>query len=189
MDYTVLVNKDHLIKDSDLPKNLVIVGKMEQPTIPIADGETDDILLEEKAAKYFLKMMNDFNSTHSNKIAPDSGYRSIDRQKRLLEYYYSVDGEKALTYAAIPRASEHHTGLAIDIVLIVNGEYMDKITGEEDEIKDLISMCYKYGFILRYPKGKENITGFIYEPWHFRFVGLELAQKAHDSGLVLEEIL
>ena len=89
----------------------------------------------------------------------------------------------------MPRASEHHTGLAIDIALIVNGEYMDKITGEEKEIKDLISMCYKYGFILRYPKGKENITGFIYEPWHFRFVGLELAQKVHDSGLALEEII
>ena len=132
--------------------------------------------------------MNDFNSTHRNKIIPDSGYRTIERQERLLKYYYDRDGDKAFTYVAHPRASEHHTGLAIDIALIVNGVYTDDITGQEQEIKDLITNCYKYGFILRYPKGKEEITGYTYEPWHYRFVGLDLAKKIHESGMTLEEI-
>lgn len=98
--------------------------------------------MKEKAAVFFIKMMNDFNSTHRNKIVPDSGYRTIERQKRLFKYYYDRDGDKAFTYVAPPRSSEHHTGLAIDIALIINGEYTDNITGHEQEIKDLMAICY-----------------------------------------------
>ena len=187
MDYTILINKNNLIKADDLPKDLVSVGKMKQPTISL-DGESDDILLERQTAQYFIKMMNDFNSTHDNKVIPDSGYRSIERQKRLVDFYLKRDGDNAYSYVALPGASEHHSGLAIDVALIVDGKYFNDITGDEEEIKDLISICYKYGFILRYPKGKEDITGFIYEPWHFRYVGLDLAKKIHDSSLTLEEI-
>lgn len=135
-----------------------------------------------------MQMINDFNSVHKNKIIPDSGYRTIERQERLLKYYFARDGEKAYTYVAPPRSSEHHTGLAIDVAMIKDGEYTDNITGEEKEIQELIANCYRYGFILRYPKGKEEITGYKYEPWHFRFVGLDLARRIHDSGLTLEEI-
>ena len=187
MDYEILVNKKNYIKSEEIPGNLVSVGKNEHPTISFG-GETDEILLEETAANWFNKMIEDCNNRHDNKIIPDSGYRSIKRQERLVKYYYDRDGEKAFTYVAPPRASEHHTGLAIDVALMINGEYSDDITGEEEEIKDLQSICYNYGYILRYPKGKEEITGYKYEPWHFRFVGLDLAKKIYDSGLTLEEI-
>ena len=187
MDYEIIVNKNKLIRDDELPQKLKVVGKNNHPTIAF-ENETNDILLEETAALFFNRMMNDFNRTHSNKIVPDSGYRTIERQERLLKYYYDRDGEKAFTFVAPPKSSEHHTGLAIDIAMIVNGEYTDDITGDEPEIMDLMSICYKYGFILRYPKGKEEITGYIYEPWHFRFVGLDLAKRIHESGLTLEEI-
>ena len=187
MDYGIIINKENLIKDDELPKKLVAVGINKHPTISF-ENETNEILLEETAAVFFNKMMNDFNAKHRNKVIPDSGYRTIERQEKLLKYYYDRDGEKAFTYVAPPRSSEHHTGLAIDVAMIVNGVYTDNITGEEPEIIDLINNCYKYGFILRYPKNKEEITGYEYEPWHFRFVGLDLAEKIHENGLTLEEI-
>ena len=187
MNYEILVNKNNLIEDNDLPKKLVVVGKNLHPTITF-ENETNDILLEEKAAIFLNRMLNDFNSSHKNKIIPDSGYRSIERQERLLKYYLDRDGDKAFTYVALPRSSEHHTGLAIDIALMVDDVYTDDITGDEQEIIDFMKICYKYGFILRYPRGKEDITGYKYEPWHYRFVGLELAEKLYKSGLTLEEI-
>ena len=187
MDYEIIVNKNNLIKDEDLPQRFIVVGKNDHPTIAL-ENESNDILLEETAALFFMQMINDFNSVHKNKIIPDSGYRTIERQERLLKYYFAKDGEKAYTYVAPPRSSEHHTGLAIDVAMINDGEYTDNITGEEKEIQELIANCYRYGFILRYPKGKEEITGYKYEPWHFRFVGLDLARRIHDSGLTLEEI-
>jgi D-alanyl-D-alanine carboxypeptidase len=188
MDYGIIINKERLITDDELPKKLIAVGVNTHPTISF-EGGTNEILLEETAALWFNKMVGDFNSLHNNKIIPDSGYRSVERQERLLKYYYAQDGEKAYTYVAPPRSSEHHTGLAIDVAMIVDGEYTDDITGEEPEIKELIENSYKYGFILRYPKGKEQVTGYVYEPWHFRFVGLDLAKEIHETGLALEEVV
>ena len=188
MDYGIIINKERLITDDELPKKLIAVGINTHPTISF-EGETNEILLEETAALWFNKMVGDFNSLHNNKIIPDSGYRSVERQERLLKYYYAQDGEKAYTYVAPPRSSEHHTGLAIDVAMIVDGEYTDDITGEEPEIQELIENSYKYGFILRYPKGKEQVTGYMYEPWHFRFVGLDLAKEIHETGLALEEVV
>ena len=72
--------------------------------------------------------------------------------------------------------------------MIKDGKYTDEISGNEPEIIELHSICHKYGFILRYPKDKTEITGYEYEPWHFRFVGLELAKKIYDTKLTLEEI-
>ena len=187
MDYGIIVNKEKLIKDNELPQKLTVIGKSTHPTIAF-EGESDDICLEETAALYFQQMASDFNSTHSNKLIPDSGYRTISRQEKLLNYYYEQDGEKAYTYVALPRTSEHHTGLAIDVALIIDGVYTDHITGEEPEIIDLMNNCHKYGFILRYQKGKEDVTGYMYEPWHYRFVGPELAKKIHETGLTLEEV-
>ena len=187
MNYEIVINKNNSIRDEELPQRLTVIGINNHPTISF-ENETNEILLEEKAALFFNMMMNDFNKKHSNKIIPDSGYRTKERQERLLKYYYDRDGEKAFTYAAPPGFSEHHTGLAIDIAMIVNGEFTDDITGDEPEILDLMANCYKYGFILRYPKGKEEITGYKYEPWHYRFVGLDLAKEIHESGLTLEEI-
>ena len=72
--------------------------------------------------------------------------------------------------------------------MIKDGKYTDEISGNEPEIIELHNICHKYGFILRYPKDKTEITGYEYEPWHFRFVGLKLAKKIYDTKLTLEEI-
>ena len=84
---------------------------------------------------------------------------------------------------ARPGYSEHQTGLAFDII------NTDPSFDSTPEGKWLAANCYKYGFIIRYPKGKENITGFVYEPWHIRYLGVEIATSVYDSGLCLEEYL
>ena len=112
-----------------------------------------------------------------------SGYRSYDVQNQLYFYYVGRSGgiEVADGFSARPGYSEHQTGMAMDLnsCLTSFGETKAGIWLREN--------CADYGFILRYPEGKEEITGYIYEPWHFRYVGLELAKEITDSGLCLEE--
>ena len=113
-----------------------------------------------------------------------SGYRSYSYQRQLYNNYAARDGyAKADTYSARPGYSEHQTGLAMDIN--VAGDNF----GYTPESKWLDANCYKYGFIMRYPKGKQDITGYKYEPWHVRYLGKQLAKEVHDSGLTLEEFL
>lgn len=132
----------------------------------------------------FTKMKEDASKEGVNlKIV--SGYRSYSRQKTLYNNYVSRDGKKeADTYSARPGHSEHQTGLAADLNLV------DTSFENTKEGKWLANNCYKYGFILRYPKGKESITGYIYEPWHFRFIGDE-AKNLYNNGtwISLEEYL
>lgn len=111
-----------------------------------------------------------------------SGYRSYDTQSRLYNNYAAKDGKaKADTYSARPGTSEHQTGLAMDL------NSLSTSFGETKEGRWLAQNCHKYGFIIRYPQGKQNITGYIYEPWHVRYLGTDLAQKVYQSGLCLEE--
>ena len=115
----------------------------------------------------------------------DSGYRSFGTQKKLYDSYVKRDGAAvADTYSARAGHSEHQTGLSIDVnnasTAAFNKTY--KKVGEWLE-----KNCYKYGFIIRYPKGKESVTGYIHEPWHIRYVGNEYAEKITQSGLCLEE--
>ena len=95
--------------------------------------------------------------------------------------------ERTEKYVAPPGASEHQSGLAIDVSCFRDGVFCDVLNDEDPEIVWLHQHCYEYGFILRYPKGKEDITGYAYERWHFRYVGKELAKTLHDNGLTLEE--
>lgn len=115
-----------------------------------------------------------------------SGYRSYKYQQKLLKEYLHVDNiENIKKYLAMPGHSEHQTGLAIDLVN-TESKLLRKYT---KEYKWLYHNSYKYGFILRYPKGKELITGYKYEPWHFRYVGKNLAKELYNNGdyLTLEE--
>ena len=106
-----------------------------------------------------------------------SGFRSYSKQKSIYERYVSYDGiAGADTYSARAGHSEHQSGLAFDVNQI-NSTFNDT-----KEAKWLSANCYKYGFILRYPKGKTNETGYIYESWHFRYVGEELASKLYNNG-------
>ena len=113
-----------------------------------------------------------------------SGYRSYATQKRLYNNYVSSDGKEAAdTYSARPGYSEHQTGLAFDL------NSVEESFANTDEGKWVKDNCYRYGLIIRYPKGKESITGYIYEPWHLRYVGVELATKLYNNGdwITLEE--
>lgn len=187
MDYSILVNKENLLDSSYQVNKLVPVGKIFESAKNAYSDE--DILLEETTAKALKEMLADANKIDSNiKVIPDSGYRDIKYQQEVMDYYIKLEGlEKAKERVAIPGSSEHHTGLAIDIAIFDNGKYIDEVTGEELPIKFLHDNCYKYGFILRYPKGKEKITGYRNEPWHFRYVGKDLAEYLYDNNLTLEE--
>ena len=111
-----------------------------------------------------------------------SGFRSYSYQATLYNNYVARDGKAAAdTYSARPGHSEHQTGLAADI------NYAGDWFNTTPEAKWLAENCHKYGFIIRYPKGKDDITGYKYEGWHVRYLGEELAGLVHDSGLTLEE--
>ncbi len=113
-----------------------------------------------------------------------SGFRSYEKQQEVFDYWCEVDGEeRARTYSALPGYSEHQTGLAMDI------SSLEQSYADTDEGKWLAANCWKYGFIIRYPKDKTDITGYIWEPWHVRYLGKSTAKLVHDSGLTLEEFL
>lgn len=113
-----------------------------------------------------------------------SGFRSYATQKRIYNNYVSRDGvAEADRYSARPGHSEHQTGLAFDINKI------DLSFEGTPEAIWLAKNCHKYGFIIRYPKGKESITGYMYEPWHIRYLGVKTATAVYNSGLCLEEYL
>lgn len=120
-----------------------------------------------------------------------SGFRSYEYQKTLYDRYVSRDGKDAADrYSARPGHSEHQTGLAFDI-----GEkdredlWLTSAFGETKAGQWLAQNSHKFGFILRYPKGKESITGFMHESWHFRYLGEDLAAKVYEAGVTLEEYL
>ena len=113
-----------------------------------------------------------------------SGFRSYDLQTTIYNSYVSRDGQTAADrYSARPGHSEHQAGLAFDL------NSLDQGFGDTAEGKWIAANCWDYGFILRYPADKEDITGFMYEPWHVRYVGKDVAAALHESGQVLEEYL
>ena len=182
MNYEVIVNKENPINDYDIPTNLTEIG---MDSAKIIERKT---FLENKTAINFNKMVEECNKHFKNKIIPNSGFRTIKEQQEILDFYLDPNqrGLGAYNSVALPKTSEHHTGLAIDVAMIKNGVYTDDLEDTEEEIKWLHNNCYKYGFILRYPKGKENITGYSYEPWHFRYVG-DIAEYLTKNNLTLEE--
>ena len=142
-----------------------------------------DPKVNEEALKNLKKMQADAKALGLN-IPLVSGYRSYETQEKLYNKYVKKDGEnKANTYSAKPGESEHQTGLAFDIGSV------DRSFANTIEAKWLAENAYLYGFIIRYPKGKTDITGYIYEPWHVRYLGEKKAKDVYLSGLTLEEYL
>lgn len=115
----------------------------------------------------------------------NSGYRTYEYQNEVYEQYKDANGEEyADSYAARPDFSEHQTGLALDVITYgTSGEEFENT----DAYKWLQEHANEYGFILRYPKGKEDITGYSYESWHYRYLGKKLATKVKNSGLTYDE--
>ena len=126
---------------------------------------------------------------HGYKIDIMSGYRTYEYQDNLYNKSLQEKGY-ADTFRSIakPGCSEHQTGLAIDICIYHDGKcYIEHEIENTAELSWLKNNCAQYGFILRYPKEKEDITGYNYEPWHYRFVGVELATKLYEEDITLEE--
>ena len=118
-----------------------------------------------------------------------SAYRSYETQTGLYNRYVSIDGKaNAERYSARPGYSEHQTGLAPDIVA-ARYKILDEEQEDTAEQKWLMENSWKYGFILRYPTDQTDVTGIVYEPWHYRYVGKEYAQDIYKKGLCLEQYL
>lgn len=174
-DITTLVNKVNQIPKGWVPNDLE----------PVVDNKNQKLRKEANAA--YTKFYNDAKAKGIS-IYSISGYRTNDTQTLYWNNQVKVRGEQyASMYSAYPGRSEHQLGLAIDISYTTQGNRLSEAVATSPLGKFIVSDAYKYGFILRYQKDKIAITNYAYEPWHMRYVGIELATKLHESGLTLEE--
>src|SRR3989344_4274502 len=123
-------------------------------------------------------------------LSVTSGFRRFEAQESILKATKAWKGDEAYKSVALPGHSEHQLGVAVDLSgKSVNYASTVYTFGNVPEGKWLVENSYKYGFILSYPKGKESITGYIYEPWHFRYVGVSFAKEIFDSEKTIVEYL
>ena len=173
----ILASKDHPLPDGYKPPEISHVGSREVP----ADSRIADALYE-----FAVDCQR-----AGNEVYLSSAYRSYDEQeslfKKKIEEYGSE--EEAARIVLPPGTSEHQTGLCCDITDIYRSPKTPSVLEETDTFKWLYAHCEEYGFILRYPADKEDITDIIYEPWHFRYVGKEAAKYIKENNLCLEEFL
>lgn len=177
----VLVNKKHWLPKDYEHHDLII------PKVKFLEDTVDTArLMRYEAAKALEKL---FWHAKWNKVElyAVSGYRSFERQRKIFKSNYKKDGETANKYSARPGQSEHQTGLAMDITCSeVNFELVEKFE-ETLAYKWLKNNIHTYGFIFRYPKGREEITGYTFEPWHIRYVGKSMAKEIFERDVTLEE--
>lgn len=179
---TVLVNKQFSLPSSYEPTDLVY------PDIPFTFAEKiEKRKMRTVAAEAIEKLVAGANKDGIN-LAGVSAYRSYATQKSLFQRYVLKDGEeKAKTYSAVPGTSEHETGLAIDVSGSDGKCAAEDCFGGTKEANWLEKHAQEYGFIIRYPKGKEKITGYQYEPWHIRYVGADKAKDMVAKKVTMEE--
>lgn len=171
----VLVNKYYYLDNSYIPKNLTYISK---------DYSTKTIQVTKDTNIAFEKLVEDAKKNNLTIVAI-SGYRSYYYQENLYNNYVENDSkEKADTYAARPGHSEHQTGLTIDVS---NGELPFTRFDETEEFNWMVNNAHNYGFILRYKKDTENITGYSYESWHYRYVGIDIATEIYNKNITYEE--
>lgn len=174
----VIINKKHTLPEDYEPGDLVSPNVMKMK---------DSCTMREEASKALEKMF-EAASDEGLKLLLVSGYRSYSYQKGLFDIYTARDGEEAANrYSAKAGQSEHQTGLAVDLGAADQACLLKECFKDSEEGKWLKENSYLFGFILRYPQEKEEITGYVYEPWHFRYIGLQEAYLVHESGLTLEE--
>lgn len=173
----ILVNKYNYVTENYVPENL-------QPLN--TSYARSGMQLVDIAKEAFESMSDDAKKEGMNIIAMSS-YRSYDYQVNLYNNYVKTDGKEAAdTYSARPGYSEHQTGLAVDVY---NLELPYTSFEETEEFNWMQENAHKYGFILRFPKDKVDITGYQYEAWHYRYVGKEVAKYIHNHNMTLEEYI
>lgn len=181
-----------VLVDKNLPSRYDgenVVPVIEQTTEKFAVTDFN-VSLDKEVVPYVNQMLEDFYSLYGGTdIMIACGYRSYSTQVRLYNEEIESQGEEnAENWVAPPGFSEHQTGFAFDLNLNIpeQGEIRYEGTGIYSWINE---NCQDYGFIIRYPAGKENITGYEYEPWHFRYVGAAAARYITQNGMTLEEYL
>lgn len=182
-DYMILINSENKI-----PAGFVDTVAL----VEVENAEGDRFFVEKKTYEAFLKLQADVLENDGLHIELLNSYRTLEKQQAAFDNYLHKFGlAYAEKYAARPGCSEHHTGFAIDVSFLEEG----KLThGAQDLLKkdDLFRIVQaklpKYGFILRYPRGKEAITKINYEPWHYRYIDSpEIAGEITDKGICFEE--
>lgn len=180
--YKILINRENKISE-DFYKNYELVE--------VFNVENQKIKIESLTYQKYLELKEKLKQENIE-LGILNSFRDFEEQKQILKEYIEIYGEEgAHKLAAIPGTSEHHTGLAIDITLkMPNGEFA--LTNEElydsDEYFKIVHKYLKdFGFILRYHKGKEEITKYSYEPWHIRYIGENIAKVCYERNIVLEE--
>ena len=184
-DYLIIANRENRLSSDFVPKDLTLVYK--------AKGTSAKYKMTYVAAMAFEALVKEAEHYNLN-IYATSGYRSYQTQETLFNNYvnghinndgmtYEQAFAEASTYSQIAGASEHQTGLTMDV------NWTETSFGSTKEGKWLAENCWKYGFIIRYPKDKQDVTGISWEPWHLRYVGRYHAEKMHEMNLCLEEYL
>ena len=179
---TVLINKEFSLPSDYVPKNLTV------PAITFSfRGYHEKNLMRQDAAQALEKLIKNASS-EGLRINGVSGYRSYKRQlniynKNIIKYGLDYTNK----YSAKAGYSEHQSGLAMDVSTNSIKNQLDVSFASTKEGKWLAENCWKFGYIIRYPEGKSQITGYAYEPWHIRYVGLELAKYLTENNLTLEE--
>ena len=175
-DILVLTNKYHKLSSSYVPSDLETISNKYNK------GNNNKMRHDAKIA---FEDMCEAARSDNIYIYSGSAYRSYSYQENLYNRYVRTNGfADAETFSARAGHSEHQTGLATDIM-----NSRDYISENDKEYTWLVDNSYKYGFILRYPKGKESITGYMYEEWHFRYVGKEVAKELKELDLTYEEYI
>lgn len=181
-NYTRLVNRFNLVLESEIPTKEDLVCFFSRCT-------EKWMYLEKKTYEEFIRLKKDAFLL-GYVIDTDSTYRTFQEQEDVMEEFIEQIGEEtARKLVSIPGASEHHTGLAVDLVFYRNDRLIpyEEIKDTDPDYQWVVTHLANYGFILRYPKNSFEITGITYEPWHIRYVGKEVAIYMEKEKLLLEE--
>ena len=184
-DYMVLVNKQ-----SKLPED----WESRIELVDVYTGLDETYQVEKKTAEAYKKLRDDLRENDHVIIELDSTYRTVKRQQEIWDDFLAKYGEEyTKKYVAVPGTSEHHTGLVIDVKIVKEGKIIDdndEMTAETEIFSKIHAKLAKYGFILRYPEGKEDITGYGSEVWHFRYIdNPTIAKEIMNKGITFEEYL
>lgn len=178
----VVVNKGRILPSTYAPADLVV------PNVPLRlSAGSPEMHMRQVTATAMEKMFQKA-ATQNIHLMVASAYRSYDEQIGLYNGYVRTQGQTAAD-ASSARAghSEHQTGLTADLEPASRNCEVEQCFGDTAEGKWLAANAYKYGFIIRYPKGQDKLTGYEYEPWHVRYVGVDLAKQIHKTGQTLEQ--
>lgn len=178
------VNKDHKLTTDYQPANLTNLKTLGLTTV------APELVLRGDAANLLLKMNNQLFADTGKGLIVASAYRSYTNQVSTYLTWVSLYGqEHADTISARPGFSEHQLGTTVDFFSTDSGYDFTTAFANTVAGQWLSNNSYKFGFVLSYPYGKDQVTGYTYEPWHYRYIGVELAASFHNSGLTLKEFL